>query len=269
MTEPTSRDESPGRARAWPWLLVLVVALVVGVLLAWRPWAEPRATGDPAGTPSSTGSATATTEPATPAPAAGAAGFDAGTAATLFLTDAELAQAVPDAAGLSLADAEEAVWGLPQGSAVDPPGCTPAVTIVEEEPETFLRRFASDEAVTVIQSVMVLPDDAAASAAFEVLVRTLEQCDTYEQHNPGVDGGAWTGDPPETDRGVVPSVVRRLTLTAEGATSPEIEVTVLAGDALVTTTASGVDPAADPADPDVLAEVARASAQRALQSLAP
>lgn len=257
------------RSRAWPWLLLLVGALAVGVLLAWRPWAEPQPAPD-AGTPAPTATATADPGPTRspdPGPDQAAGSFDAGTAATLFLTDAELGEAVPDAAGLALADATDARWGLPEGSAVRPPDCTPAVTIVEQEPATFLRRFATDDALTVIQSVMVLPDATAAGAAFDVLVTTLEACDAYEQHTAGVDGGAWTGQPPETDRGAVPSVVRRLTMTAEGATSPEVEVTVLAGDALVTTTVSGVDPSAAPADPDVLAGVARSSAQRALDGL--
>jgi hypothetical protein len=238
------------------------------VLLAWRPWApapEPREP-DPAATASATATAGPTPSATSPAPS-GAGAFDAGSAPALFLTDAELAEAVPMAAGQSLADAAEAQWGLPERSAVEPSACTPAVTTIEREPDVFLRRFASDDAVTVIQSVMVLADAAAAQEAFDALVGTLEDCDAYQQINPGTDGGSWTAEPPTTDGGDVPTVVRRLTLTAEGATSPEVEVTALAGNALVTTTASGVDPAAEPADPATMAAVARSSAERALAGL--
>jgi hypothetical protein len=267
MAEPTPPEGAGDRSRFWPWLLVLLVALAAGVLLAWHPWTasqarepQPTASGSPsAGTPGPTGSATA-------APTV-TGGFDAGTAADLFLTDAELAEAVPDAAGSSLAEADEARWGLPTGSRVSPPECTPAVTVVEQEPAVFQRRFASAETVTVIQSVMVLADATAAGDAFDVLVATLGRCEAYEQSNPGVDGGAWTAEQPTTARGEVPTVVRRMSLTAEGATSPEVEVTALAGNALVTTTVSGVDPTTAPADPGVLAGVARSSAQRALDAL--
>lgn len=259
---------APARDRAWPWLLVLVLAVAAGVLLAWRPWAPAPQPRDDAPTATATATATAGTSPtATPAPTGGGAAFDAGSAPALFLTDDELATAVPMAAGQSLADADEARWGLPDRSTVEPSSCTPAVTTTEREPDVFLRRFASDDAVTVIQSVLVLPDAAAARSAFDVLVGTLEDCDAYQQTNPGTDGGAWTADPPTTEDGAVPTVVRTLALSAEGATSPEVEVTALAGNALVTTTASGVDPAAEPADPATLAGVARSSAERALAAL--
>lgn len=262
-------DRTREHARFWPWLLLLVVALGVAVLLAWRPWAADGAEPDAA--PTGDATATGTTAPATPtssgAPSAGSGAFDGESATALFLTDAELAEAVPAAAGLALADAEEARWGLPARSAVEPPGCTPAVTVVEQQPDAFLRRFASGEAVTVIQSVAVLPDAAAAGAAFDALVGTLADCPEYQQVNPGVDGGAWVAEPPVTERGAVSTTVRRLTLSAEGATSPEVEVTALAGNALVTTTVSGVDPAAEPAAPEALARVARAAAERALTTL--
>lgn len=269
---PAPAAAPPRRDRAWPWLLTLVLAVAAGVLLAWRPWAPAAGPGEVAPQPTATASGTsaapsATATSGTETPAAGAAAFDAGSAAALFLTDAELAEAVPMAAGQSLADAAEAQWGLPERSAVEPSACTPAVTTTEREPDVFLRRFASDDAVTVVQSVMVLADAAAAQEAFDALVGTLEDCDTYQQTNPGTDGGSWTAEPPTTDGGDVPTVVRRLTLTAEGATSPEVEVTALAGNALVTTTASGVDPSAEPADPATMAGVARSSAERALAGL--
>lgn len=256
----------PERDRAWPWLLTLLLALAAGVLLAWRPWsavAEPGA-ASPAATGSASATPTAGPAPTSAAATAGAAVFDAGSAPALFLTDAELAEAVPTAAGQSLADADEARWGLPERSAVEPSACTPAVTTTEREPEVFLRRFASDDAVTVVQSVLVLADERAAQEQFDTLVGTLEDCDAYRQTSPGTDGGAWTAEPPTTDRGTVSTVVRTLTLSAEGATSPEVEVTALAGNAVVTTTASGVDPATEPADPATLAAVARSSAERAL-----
>jgi hypothetical protein len=272
MAEPTSPDRTRDRSRFWPWLLVLLGALAAGVLLARHPWTASQA-GEPQ--PTAAASATAPVGPGTPEPTgttapapAAAGGFDAGSAGDLFLTDAELAEAVPDAAGSSLAEADEARWGLPTGSRVSPPECTPAVTVVEQEPQVFQRRFASAETVTVIQSVMVLADATAAGDAFDVLVGTLGRCEAYEQSTPGVDGGAWTAEQPTTARGEVSTVVRRTTLTAEGSVSPEVEVTALAGNALVTTTVSGVDPATAPADPGVLAAVARSSAQRALDALA-
>lgn len=141
------------------------------------------------------------------------------------------------------------------------------MTIVEDEPDAFWRRFAADDAVTVVQTVLLLADGAAAEDAFEALVGTLGACDVYQQDNPGVDGGSWAAEPPTTERGSVSTTVHRLTLTAEGATSPEVEVTALAGNALVTTTVSGVDPEAEPADPAVLAGVARAAGERALAAL--
>lgn len=263
---PTPRGD-----RAWPWLLVLVLAVAAGVLLAWRPWApapQPRDEAPAAtATPTATDTDTAAPSPAAPSAPAAEAAFEAGSAPALFLTDDELAAAVPLAAGQSLADAEEARWGLPERSTVDPSSCTPAVTTTAREPDVFLRRFASGDAVTVIQSVLVLPDAAAARAAFDDLVTTLDACPAYQQTNPGTDGGAWTAEPPETEDGAVPTVARRLTLAAEGATSPEVEVTALAGNALVTTTASGVDPATEPADAAMLVDVARSSAERALAGL--
>lgn len=261
---------APDRSRFWPWLVALVAALVVAGLVAWRPW-SPAPSPDagtpptPAGTTSAPTTAGATAQPAPGSSAPRA--FDATTAADLFLTDAELARAVPDAAGLSLADAEGARWGLPEGSVVQPASCTPAVTVVEQEPEVFLRRLATSDVVVVLQTVAVLPDAAAAGDAFDALVGTLGECAQFQQVTPGVDGGSWTAEPPTTDRGAVPTTAHRQVLTAEGATSPEVEVTALAGNALVTTTASAVDPAGDPGDPAVLAEVAASAAQRALGSL--
>jgi PknH-like protein len=261
---------APDRSRFRPWLVALVAALVVAGLLAWRPWAPPPAAGGGT-TPTASASASATTTAtpsAQPSPGPSATtGFDAATAPALFLTDAELARAVPDAAGLSLTDAAGARWGLPEGSVVEPPSCTPAVTVVEQEPEVFLRRIATSDVVSVLQSVAVLPDAATAGDAFDALVGTLQECPAYQQVNPGIDGGSWTAEPPTTERGAVPTTVHRMVLTAEGATSPEVEVTALAGNALVTTTASWVDPAGTPGDTGVLAEVAAAAAQRALDGL--
>jgi hypothetical protein len=270
MAEPTPPPPRGTSTRFWPWLLVLVGALVVGVLLALRPWAPRPSTAadpEPAATTAPGPSATA---PGGPTPAAGTTGsFDAGTAGTLLLTDDELAEAVPMAAGMSVAPAAEATWGLPEGSRVSPAACTPAVTVVETEPDVFLLGFASGEQVTVVQSVVVLSDAAAATAALDLLVGTLETCSDYQQTNPGTDGGGWTAEAPTTDRGTVPTATRRLVLTAEGAVSPEVEVTVLAANALVTTTVSGVQPNVEPADPDVLTPVARASAERAVAALEP
>lgn len=265
-----AREPAPvaDRSPFWPWLLLLVAGLTVGVLLAWRPWA-----GSPTSAEVEPDATATSSAPATPSPSPSASGsptaavFDASTAPDLFFTDAELGQAVPDAAGSSLAEADDAVWGLPEGARVTPAACTTAVTVVEDEPDTFLRRFAADDAVTVVQGVVLLADAAAAEDAFEALVATLGTCDAYQQDNPGVDGGSWAVEPPTTERGDVSTTVHRLTLTAEGATSPEVEVTALAGNALVTTTVSGVDPAAEPADPAVLAEVARSAAERALAGL--
>lgn len=249
---------------AWPWFTALAVGVVLAGLLAWRPWDQPGAGADPLPT------VTATPDPAPGEPAAPETPDEpevvlgAADVASLFLTDDELARAVPDAAGMSLAPADEAVWGLPTGSMVDPAACTTAVTVVEQEPEVFERRFASDDTVTVIQSVDLLADPAAARAAFDALVGVLGECPEYQQVNPGVDGGAWQAQPPTTDAGDVTTVVRQATLTAEGASSPEVEVTALVANALVTTTASGVDPDVPPADPAVLAQVAREAGERAL-----
>ncbi|GIG37359.1 sensor domain-containing protein [Cellulomonas pakistanensis] len=262
-----ARTPAADRSPAWPWLLVLVLAVAAGVLLAWRPWAAsggPRPDVTPA---AATSSPSPAAEPSPPGGTTAPGAFDGATAAALFLTDAELAEAVPMADGMSLTDVDGAQWGLPVLSTVDPPSCTPAVTIVDEEPAAYLRRFASDDTVTVVQSVAVLPDAATAQEAFDALVETLGSCGTYQQSSPGTDGGAWTAGPPTTERGAVSTVVRRLTLTAEGASSPEVEVTALAGNALVTTSASGVDPGTDPADPTALAGVARSSAERALAGL--
>jgi hypothetical protein len=270
MPEPTPPQPRGSSTRFWPWLLVLVGALVVGVLLAWRPWAaRPSTAAEPEPTATAAPAPTATT-PGGAAPVSGTAGrFDAGTADTLLLTEDELAQAVPMAAGMSVVPAEDATWGLPAGSRVSPPECTPAVTVVEAEPDVYRLGYASGDEVTVVQSVVVLADAHAASTAFDLLVGTLETCDDYQQTNPGTDGGGWTAEAPATDRGAVPSATRRLVLTAEGAVSPEVEVTVLAANALVTTTVSGVRPNVEPADPEVLTQVARASAARALAGLEP
>lgn len=104
------------RSPFWPWLLLLVVGLTIGVLLAWRPWADApaRADAEPSATP--TPSATAAPSPSASASApASTTVFDEATAPGLFFTDAELARAVPDAPGLSLAPLTRRPGDSPRG----------------------------------------------------------------------------------------------------------------------------------------------------------
>ncbi len=239
-------DEDPAyprRRRAWPWLLVVLIVVLV-VVAVRRPWdtatpvpeTEPPASTITAVTPSAS-----PTAPTTAAPVPGAdAVFDAATAATLLVTAADVEAAVPAAAaGVSRGLVPGTIaWGLPAGSTVDPPSCTTAVTIVEAPPVHHDATSWVNEEVSFVQDVVVLPDAAAARAAFRALVTVLDECPRYAQLDGGAVRTSWVAEPALEGQGVFPAIVHDVTAEAGGATLQQTTGHVLVGNAIVTWTAA-------------------------------
>ncbi|NKY40217.1 sensor domain-containing protein [Cellulomonas septica] len=242
------------RSRGWWWLLVGAVVVAV-VLLVVRPWAS----AAPAPTPSADSTTTGTSPTPSPTvsvvPPADEAVFDATTLGSLFVTDADLEADVPAARdGIERTDTGEMVWGLPEGSSVDPASCTTAVTVVAEPPPAYGGRIWANDAMTFVQQVTVLPDPATARQAFAQLVTTVDACPTYSQVNPGVDGATWTADAAIEGQGVYPSIVQPVVHTAEGDDVPAYRGHLLVGNTIVTWTASALADADAQAALDTLGE---------------
>lgn len=228
------------RSRGWWWLLVVAVVVAV-VLLVVRPWASAAPVPEPS-TGSTTTGATPTPSPTVSVvPPADQAVFDAATLGSLFVTDVDLETDVPAARdGIERTDTGEMVWGLPEGSSVDPASCTPAVTVVAQPPAAYGGRIWANDAMTFVQQVSVLPDPASARQAFAQLVTTVDACPTYSQVNPGVDGAAWTADAAIEGQGVYPSIVQPVVHAAEGDEVPAYRGHLLVGNTIVTWTASAL-----------------------------
>lgn len=238
-TDPRAR-----RSRGWWWLLA-VAAVAVVVLLVVRPWAG----AAPVPAPSGDSSTTAASSPPSPSPSptvsvvppAEEAVFDATTLESLFVTTADLETDVPAARpGMERLDQGQMVWGLPEGSTIEPPSCTTAVTVVAEPPAAYGGRYWANDATTFEQHVTVLPDPATARQAFAQLVTTVDACPTYSQVNPGIDGGTITADAAIEGQGVYPSIVQPIVQTAEGNEIPAYLGHLLVGNAIVTWTASAL-----------------------------
>jgi hypothetical protein len=266
-TAPTV-DRSP----AWPWLTLLVAALVAGVLLAWRPWAGSDSVAA-APTPSPSTSSPAPSESAEPTssttPSATAAVFDEQSARSLFLTEDDIARAAPaTAAGLTVSlMPDDAEWGLPEGSSVDPPSCAAAVTVSTEQPAGYVQQLWQSDLMGVEQSVVLLADADEGDRVLGALADTLADCPEYAQVNPGTDGTMWTAETPETGEGEVPTLLQTRVLSSEGLQIEQVRSHVLVGNAIVTTTIGTFDDGQRP-DPQLVQQVVldrAAQAQAALR----
>ncbi len=221
-----------------------------------------------------TETATPTPSPSVPVPGADAV-FDATTAAALFVTSDELVATVPAAEpGVDpVLSAGELAWGLPEGSTVDPPECTAAVTVVDTPPPWFDARMWTNEALSFEQEVVLLADPGAAREAFRQLVTTVDACPTYSQVNPGIDGATWTTEPALEGQGVYPSIVQELTHSAEGTDEPGYRGHMLVGNTIVTWTAQSLAPGdrdaalATLGDPETLSAMVQDQARSAVQAL--
>lgn len=224
-------DRRPGRG--WWWLLVVALAVAV-VVLAVRPW-SPGEDPSPTATPAPTSASAPTPTPTVSVvPPADDAVFDATTLEGLFLTLGDLEAGVPLAAdGIERTDDGGIGWGLPEGLAVDPPGCALTETVVAEPPAAFGGRRWANDAVEVTQEVTVLPDPATARQAFAELVTTVDACSAYSVGAPDTDGAGVGTDAAIEGQGVYPSIVQPLTITVEGDSRAMYRGYVLVGNAIV------------------------------------
>ncbi|WP_136520677.1 sensor domain-containing protein [Cellulomonas telluris] len=272
------RDEQRGRPW-WPWVLG-VLALVV-VLAVVRPWGDgtspspsPSVTSTgPVPTPTPT-SVAPTTPAASPlAPPGADAVFDAATIGTLLLTRGDVEDAVPAAeAGVTQGLAPGVTpWGLPTGGAVDPAECTAAVTVVAAPPVAHDALAWGNEEVQVAQDVVVLPDPAAARAAFAALVTTADQCPTFTVHDAAGGEVRWVTQPAIEGQGVLPAIVQEVRVQ-DGDSEPRARYVghTLVGNAIVTWSATARDPGARERASEVLGatdQLAGAVEERALAAV--
>ncbi|QCB94206.1 sensor domain-containing protein [Cellulomonas shaoxiangyii] len=254
------------RRRWWPGVLVAVV--VAAVLLVVRPWGP----APPAATPAPTSAAPST--PTTPSPTApdsatspaGPAGadavFDATTLPGLLLTRSDIEDAVPGArSGVTQGlGPGQTPWGLPAGVAVEPATCTTAVTVVPGPPVAYDALAWANEDVRVAQDVVLLPDPAAARDAFAALVTTIDVCAEYTVVDAAGGREQWVTEPAIEGQGVLPEVAQEVTVRVgdEDARARYVGHT-LVGNAIVTWTATALDPAAREDASEVLGTTAALS----------
>lgn len=220
------------RARRWPWWVAGVLLVLAGAsTLAARPWASAEPLPFPS--PSLTGSSAPATVLPTVLPTLVSPRFDAATATELFLTRAELEEALPSEGTLSASPVLPWAWGIPEGSRVEPARCTVARTVVTTPPLAYHVRGWNGGAVQVRQEVLVVADQTAAADAFRTLVVTLDSCPEYAQLGPGT-GASWVGEPAAEARGRFPSLWQEIRRTAEGTTTPGYRGHLLVGNAVVT-----------------------------------
>ena len=265
------------RGRGWWWLVVVLVVAVV-VLLAGRPWATDGPVPTPTPTPTATDDVTPTPTPtpsATPVTVPGAdAVFDATTAATLFVTAADLTDGIPAAAGVTRTiEPGTVAWGLPAGSTVEPASCRSAVTVVELPPAHFDATTWANDELTFEQDVVVLLDAAAARAAFRALVTVVDECPRYMRVDAEGGGVTWNADPALEGQGVLPAIVQDVTEQRAGDTEQQTTGHVLVGNAILTWTATAQGASdrqeaqavvGEPADLSMMVEERALAAVRAL-----
>lgn len=267
------RDPQRGRPW-WPWVLG---ALLVGlVLVVVRPWAGSAPAASPSPSPTSappvpSGTPGAPTSPAGP-PGADAV-FDASTLPTLLLTRTDVESALPGAqTGLQQGLAPGATpWGLPTGATVDPAECTAAVTVVDAPPVAHDALAWADEQVQVAQDVVLLPDPVAARQAFGALVTTIDRCAEYTVGDAAGGAVRWVTQPAIEGQGLLPEVVQEVTVQ-DGGSEPRARYVghTLVGNAIVTWTATALDPAVRDDAADVLGttdELSRMVEDRALAAV--
>ncbi|QGQ19921.1 hypothetical protein GC089_12710 [Cellulomonas sp. JZ18] len=267
----------PQRRRPWwPWLLgAVLVALVLAVV---RPWSDAAPAADPTAT--ATPPAPAPTASVTPAPATSPAAppgadavFDATTLPRLLLTRGDVESAVPAAeAGVTQGLAPGATpWGLPTGGTVDPPACTTAVTVVAGPPVAHDALAWANEEVRVAQDVVLLPDPATAREAFRTLVTTVDGCTSYTVRDAAGGAVRWVTQPAIEGQGLLPEIVQEVTVQGgDGEPRARYVGHTLVGNAIVTWTATALDPAAREQASDVLGttdELSRMVEERALTAV--
>jgi len=281
---PATTQGAGGRSRA-PWRVLTVAVAVLVLLLVWHPWSgTPQPPPSPTLTPVQTPTPTPTPSPKrTPAPAPSPPGsatvFDVASAQGLFVTDQQLVETIPDAAGgvRRTIGPGQLPWGLPAGASVLPASCTVARTVVELSPSRGYdaRGYATDTVVWV-QEVTLLVDPAAARAAFAALVTTVDRCPEYAQvtgtatTTMGTDTTAtWTADPAIEGQGLYPSIVQSLRTTAAGQDAVGYRAHLLVGNAIITWTVqtTGASGTAGLGPVDDLAAVVQDRALAAVRAL--
>lgn len=253
-TGPVTPPPTGGRGRWW-WLLLVALLVAAVVLAVAQPWADHETEPDlpattapsptvpaPTPTPAASPSPAVTTAPPTPPVPGADAVFDDASMRTLFVRRAVLEETVPGAsAGLETTiPFGDLPWGLPEGSSIEPPQCTAAVTVVAQEPAGYAARALSNDRVDFLQQTVRLTDAGAARDAFRDLVTTIDGCPQYTQVNPGIDGASWDAQPAIEGQGVYPAVVQEVVHTAEGRAAPAFRGHLLVGNVIVTWTATAL-----------------------------
>lgn len=231
-------DPRQRRASRWPrWVAGVLLVLAGASAIAARPWAsaEPLPFPSPSLSPSAESSAAPSVLPTLLSPS-----FDATSAVDLFLTRAELEEALPAPGALTAWPVLPWAWGVPEGSRVEPERCTVARTVVAGPPVVYDVRGWDGASVRIRQEVHVLPDQNTAGDAFRTLVATVDSCPEYAQLDQGVDGASWAGAPATEAQGRFPSLWQETRHTAEGNVTPGYRGHLLVGNAIVTWTAEVV-----------------------------
>lgn len=242
------------RRRSWPWWVAAVVALVAAAIVTTEPWTAGR---PPAANPSTGPHASVSSTPS-PTAVAGTRPrppvFDATTLATLFVSADDLIGALPAAAPrlVPVATTGPAVWGLPEGSTIEPATCSIVRTVVDRPPAAFDQRSWAGTSVAFVQRVTVLPDVPSAETAFGGLVTAVDACATYTEVNPGLGSSTTIASPATEAQGAYPSLVQRAEVKTGGSVEPELRGHMLIGNAIVSWTASALASAGSPADAGVL-----------------
>ncbi len=280
---PVAPADGPRSRRPWGrWALVVVLAVAVLVLVQpWRagaPGATPAASPSP--TPTPTPTAAGGSSPAAPGTATSAAGpsaadvvLDATSLPGLLLTRADVQAAVPAArSGVTAGPAAgQTPWGLPAGGAVEPPTCTTAVTVVPGPPVAHDALAWANEDVRVEQDVVLLPDPVAAREAFRALVTTVDVCTEYTVVDATGGRTRWVTQPAIEGQGLLPEIVQEVTVrTGEDEARARYVGHTLVGNAIVSWTATALDPAVRQNAADVLGttgEVSMMIEERALAAV--
>ncbi|MFS0703348.1 sensor domain-containing protein, partial [Cellulomonas sp. 179-A 9B4 NHS] len=248
----------PRSRRPWgPWVLAAVLAVAVLVLV--QPWVA----GAPVPTPVATASGSSAPAPREPTPtAASSAGpstadvvLDATTLPGLLLTRADVEAAVPAAEpGVSAGPPSgQTPWGLPPGGAVEPATCATAVTVVPGPPVAHDALAWANDEVRVEQDVVLLADPAAAREAFRALVTTVDGCTEYTVVDAAGGRTRWVTQPAIEGQGLLPEIVQEVTVrTGEDEPRARYVGHALVGNAIVSWTATALDPAARENAADVL-----------------
>ncbi|GAA4627141.1 sensor domain-containing protein [Cellulomonas oligotrophica] len=264
------------RGGTWVLVLVLLALLVLGVGVT-QPWNTGDAAPPPVTTATAPDPSTGTPTPAATLPGDGAS-FDEDTLGSLLLTRRDVEGALPGAADGVRRTVEpgDLAWGLPDGAAVTPPACTVALSVVGRAPDAYDAQWWENDALEVTQEVVVLGSQQSARDAFRELVTAVDACPRYvladapdeapQGASPSPTTAAatqrsvWTTEPAIEGRGVYPGIVQEATVDDGDDVRAQYRGYVLVGNALVSWTATALDPEAVEDPPAVLGDPVEVSA---------